>query len=266
MSENYSLIKDEEETKRFIEKVLQPLKNDEVYITVLTARKKYCPTISSSMEVVTRDIIRNNDTNKILRKLKKMSIVEGLYTDKNEDIIPNEAFALYILPEPRSMLKAYNEFTKNINEWNYENLVKSNIVEGANLELYRKLDLKLFSSIHKSKSKSKYFIIDIDKKDETLLNNTLDRIKMGDLSKDLGSSLQWQHPSIESISWISETRGGWHIILNRNEMTGKFIHELQTKYSYLLKDSEVEIRKETMTPVVGTSQGGFVVKEYRLCM
>ena len=39
MSETYSLIKDEEETKRFIEKVLQPLKNDEVYITVLTARK-----------------------------------------------------------------------------------------------------------------------------------------------------------------------------------------------------------------------------------
>ena len=87
MSENYSLIKDEEETKRFIEKVLQPLNNDEVYIVVLTARKKYCPTISSSMEVVSRDIIRNNDPNKILRKLKKMSIVEGLYTDKNDDII-----------------------------------------------------------------------------------------------------------------------------------------------------------------------------------
>lgn len=39
------LIKNEDETRKFIEKILLPLKNDEVYITVLTARKKYCPTI-----------------------------------------------------------------------------------------------------------------------------------------------------------------------------------------------------------------------------
>ena len=255
MSENYSLIKDEEETKRFVEKVLQPLKNDEVYITVLTARKKYCPTISSSMEVVSRDIIRNNDTNKILRKLKKMSIVEGLYIDKNEDIIPNEAFALYILPEPRSMLKAYKEFNININEWMCQDLLS----EHKDLELYRKLDLKLFSAIHRSRSKAKYFIIDIDKKDEMLLKNILDLIKMGDLSKDLYSTLQWQYPTIESIVWISETRGGWHIILNRNDETGKIVHEIMER-----KFSDVEFRKETMTPTPGLLQGGFLVKEYKI--
>ncbi len=253
MSENYSLIKNEEETKHFIEKVLQPLNNDEVYIVVLTARKKYCPTISSSLEVVSRDIIRNNDTNKIMRKLKKMSIVEGLYTDKNEDIIPNEAFALYILPEPRSMLKAYMEFTKNINEWNYENLVKSNTVEDSNLELYRKLDLKLFSAIHKSRSRSKYFIIDIDKKDETLLKNIVYFVKKDEHKEDLGI------PYISNIAWISETRGGYHVILNRNEETGKAIHEIMKR-----KFEFVEFRKETMTPIIGCSQGGFIVKEYKL--
>jgi len=244
MIESEILIKNEEETKKFIEKVLQPLQNDEVYIAVLAARKKYCPTISSSMEVVSRDIIRNNDTNKIMRKLKKMSIVEGLYTDKNEDIIPNEAFALYILPEPRSMLKAYMNFTEDINKWNYENLMKSNIVEGANLELYRKLDLKLFSEIHRSKSKSKYFIIDIDKKDDILLKNILYFI---------GSD------SALHVQWISETRGGYHIILNRNNKTGELIHEITKR-----KFEFVEFRKETMTPLVGASQGGFVVKEYKL--
>lgn len=242
-----TLFKNEEESKKFIKKVLQSLNNDEVYIMVLTARKKYCSTISSSLEVVNRDIIRNNDTNKIIKKLKKMSIVEGLYTDKNEDIIPIEAFALYILPEPRSMLKAYMEFTKNINEWNYENLIKSNVVEDSNLELYRKLDLKLFSAIHRSKSKSKYFIIDIDKKDETLLKNILYFIK----------NKKFEHP--ENIQWISETRGGYHVILNRNDETGKIIHEIMKR-----KMEFVEFRKETMTPVVGCSQGGFVVKEYKL--
>ncbi len=243
MSETYNLIKNEDETKHFIEKVLQPLNNDEVYIVVLTARKKYCPTISSSLEVVSRDIIRNNDTNKIMRKLRKMSIVEGLYTDKNEDIIPNEAFALYVLPEPRSMLKAYNEFNIIINKWLFEDLT----CEIKHLELYRKLDIKLFSSIHKSKSKSNYFIIDIDKKDENLLKNILYVIP----SKEFDYN--------NNIQWISETRGGWHIILNRNNETGKFIHELMNKHI-----PDVEFRKETMTPIVGCSQGGFVVKEYEL--
>jgi len=255
MSENYSLMKNEEETKHFIERVLHPLKDDEVYIVVLTARKKYCPTISSSMEVVTRDIIRSNDTNKILRKLRKMSIVENLYTDKNGDIIPIEAFSLYLLPEPRSMLKAYNEFIKNINEWSYNNLVGDN----KDLELYRKLDVKLFSAIHKSKSKSNYFILDVDRKNEELLNNILNQIKTKDLSEDIGSSLQWQHPLSSSISWISETHGGYHIILDRNEITGKFIHEFMNKHV-----PDVEFRKETMTPIVGCLQGGFVVKEYKL--
>lgn len=245
MSENYSLIKDEEETKRFIEKVLQPLNNDEVYIIVLTARKKYCSTISSSLEVVARDIIRNNDTNKIMRKLKKMSLVEGLYTDKNEDIIPNEAFALYILPEPRSMIKAYKEFNININEWMCQDLLS----EEKNLELYRKLDLKLFSAIHRSKSKSKYFILDIDKKDETLLKNILYFIHSKEFNND----------NLQHIQWISETRGGWHIILNRNDETGKIIHEIMQR-----KMEFVEFRKESMTPVAGCSQGGFVVKEYKL--
>lgn len=245
MSETYSLIKNEDETKHFIEKVLQPLNNDEVYIVILTARKKYCPTISSSMEVVSRDIIRNNDINKIMRKLKKMSIVEGLYTDKNEDIIPNEAFALYILPEPRSMLKAYKEFSININEWMCVDLLSEN----KNLELYRKLDLKLFSAIHKSKSKAKYFIIDIDKKDETLLKNILYFIHSKEFDSD----------NLQHIQWLSETRGGYHIILNRNNETGKIIHEIMKR-----KFEFVEFRKETMTPVPGTSQGGFVVKEYKL--
>ena len=66
MSNSYSILANENETRRFIERVLQSLKDDEVYITVLTARKKYCDTIKSSLEVVNRDIIRSNDINKII--------------------------------------------------------------------------------------------------------------------------------------------------------------------------------------------------------
>lgn len=248
MSENRTLIRNEEETRKFIEKVLKPLKNDEVYMAVLNARKKYYPPISSSMEVVSRDIIRNNDTNKILRKLRRLSIVEGIYTDGNGNIIPVEAFSLYILPEPRSMLKAYNEFIKVVNEWSYNNLVR----DEKDLELYRKLDLKLFSSIHKSKSKSNYFILDIDKKDEELLTKILNHMKQFNIDN-------------ESIRWISKTHGGYHIILDRNEFTGRFIEYVQKSYTYQLGKDVVELRKEMMTPTPGLLQGGFIVKEVQTC-
>jgi len=251
------LIKDEDETRKFLNKVLLPLENDEVYIIVLTARKKYCPTISSSLEVVSRDIIRNNDIDRIIRKIRRMSIVEGIYVDKDNNTIPIEAFSMYILPEPRSTIKAYMTFTQDINKWNYENLMKCNIVEDANLGLYRKLDIKLFSAIHKSRSRSDYFIIDIDKKDEKLLEYIIQllEIELVELEKEniLQSSIRRFNGLIK---WISETRGGYHVILNRNETTGKFIHKLMNQ-----KIPDVEFRKETMTPVVGMLQGGFVVKE-----
>lgn len=250
----YNLIKDESETRKFIETVLQPLHNDEVYIVVLTARKKYCPTISSSLEVVTRDILRSNDINKIMRKFKKMGVVDGLYVDKNNDIIPVEALSLYILPEPRSMLKAYASFTESINKWNYENLVKSNTVENINLELYRRLDMKLFSAIHKSRSRSCYFIIDVDKKVESLLENILNLLK----DEIENNSLKPPMTVDDLVRWITITRGGFHIILDRNEITGKFIHRLMN-----MKIPFVEFRKETMTPVPGTLQGGFLAKEYK---
>ncbi len=254
MSNDYSILKDEDEARKFIEKVLLPLKNDEVYIAVLTARKKYRKTISSSLEVVNRDIIRSNDINKILRKFRKMAIVEGIYTDKNEDIIPVNAFALYVLPEPRSTLKGYKEFTKNINEWMYSDLVGIT----KNLEYYRNLDTKLFSAIHSNKSHSNYFIFDIDSKDQELLSN-------------FHESLLNNNVKGECIKHISETHGGFHVILERNKSTGTFVQlfktgkiKLSEPYDIAFTNTYLEMRKETMTPICGTLQGGFLVKEHKL--
>ncbi len=145
------------------------------------------------------------------------------------------------------MIKAYNEFNISVNKWLFEDLT----CETKHLELYRKLDVKLFSSIHKSKSKSNYFILDVDKKDETLLKDIISKIK------DNGVEDKF-------IRWVSETRGGYHIILDRNEMTGKFIHFIINSYSNLLQKNVIEFRKETMTPIPGLLQGGFEVKEYNL--
>ncbi len=239
-----SLLKDEQSTRKFIEKVLVPLERDEVFIMVLTARKKYCSNLSASLEVVRKDIIRNNDTDEIIRKIKKMSVVEELYVDNKGNIIPEEAFALYILPEPRSTIKAFRSFQKDVNDWIYEDLVG----KVQKLENYRRIDAKLFSSIHKSKSRSIYYILDVDIKNVDLLMNIIKDMKEFNVDK--------------YIKYVSKTHGGYHILTERNDETGKYIFiEMKKDRNVYLKDF-LEVRKETMTPVVGCSQGGHIVKEF----
>lgn len=226
-----SLIHDLEETKKFVEKVLMKLEDDEVYILLLNARKKWCPELSRSEEIMYRDIIGDNDLNKILRKIKKISYAYGVYADRNtlEDV-PLDCMSIYVLLDPRSTLKGYGEFISDINKWIYESFVGSS----KNLDFYRRIDIKLFSAIHKSRSRSLYFVVDIDKKDEDMLSNITGLLE-------------------GYIEWISETHGGYHVIVDKNRDTGTIIYEKIVGTEY------VEILKDAMTPVPGTLQGGFKV-------
>lgn len=159
-----------EEVKDYAKRILMKLEDDEVYILLLNTRKKYCPVeLSKSEEVIGRELISYNDLDKIIRKIKKITRIEGIYADSHtlEDI-PIHCFALYCLIDPRSTLKGYGEFISNINKWIYENFKGE-----SNLELYRRIDSKLFSAIHRSRSRSLYRVIDIDKKDDNILDNNI---------------------------------------------------------------------------------------------
>jgi hypothetical protein len=100
------------------------------------------------------------------------------------------------------------------------------------------MDIKLFSAIHKNRSRGVYFVIDIDRKDEGLL----DRIIV---------------PLTDRIKWISETHSGFHIIVEKNYEIGMII------YSKMVGIDCVEILKDPMTPIPGTIHGGFQVKGIR---
>lgn len=230
-----SLIYDENEVKEFIDKVLMPLEDDEVYLLLLVARKKWCKSISRSEEVLSRDIIRENELEKPFKKIKKMAYIDGMYLDRNTlKEIDIGCQSLYMVLDPRSTLKAYSEFISDINKWVYESFKGTS----KNLELYRKLDLKLFSAIHKNRSRSLYKVIDIDKKDETILANILALLK-------------------GHVKCISETHGGYHIIVNRNAESSRIIYLEITD-----KKENVEILNDPITVIPGTLQGGFRVKRY----
>jgi hypothetical protein len=226
------LIHDLTETKEFIEKILMKLQDDEVYILLLNARKKWCPELSRSEEIVYRDVIRNNDLDTILRKIKKTGCVsEGIYIDlKTLKEIDISCMALYVLLDPRSTLKAYGKFIDCINHWMYDSFKG----KSKNLELYRQMDIKLYSAIHKNRSRGLYFIIDIDKKDEYIFDRITGLLK-------------------GNIRWISETHGGYHIIVDRNSETGMIICSDMIDIEY------VEILKDPTTPIPGTLHGGFKV-------
>lgn len=226
------MIYDLSQIREFIKRVLLRLEDDEVYILLLNARKKWCPELSRSEEVMYRDIIRDNNLDGTLRKIRKISCVSrGIYIDiKSLREIDSNCMAIYVLLDPRSTLKGYREFVSDINKWIYESFVG----ESKNLEFYRRMDIKLFSAIHKSRSRDLYFVVDIDRKDEDILTR-------------ITGLLNGQ------IKWISETHGGYHVIVNKNYETGIIIYQNIVGMEY------VEILKDAMTPVPGTLHGGFKV-------
>lgn len=226
------LIYDVDKVKDFLKRILVPLEDDEVRLLLLNTRKKYCPEeLSRSEEVLGREIIRDNDIDKTIRKIRKISCATNVYVDRNNlRPIHTNCMTLYILLDPRSTLKGYSEFINDINKWIYQSFKGE-----PNLELYRRMDVKLFSAIHKNRSRSLYKVIDIDRKDEDILNKVTSLLE-------------------GNIRHIMETRGGYHITVDRNDETGKIIYE--KIFGHI---EYVEILDEPMDPIPGTLQGGFKV-------
>lgn len=192
------LIYDLTEVKNFVERMLGFLEDDEINILLLTARKKWCPELSRSEEMMGRELIKDNNTDKILRKIKKIGCTKnGIYVDRNTlKEIPIDCLAIYCLLDPRSTLKGYSEFITDINKWIYESFKGE-----PKLELYRRMDTKLFSAIHKNRSRALYFTVDIDKKDEEILDRVIVLLN-------------------KNIKWVSETHGVimlWQIETMRRE-------------------------------------------------
>jgi len=228
-----SLLVEENYLRQFIEEAIPELKNDEVLIILLAARKKYFSKLTRSQEVVARSILRRNDAQYIIGKIKRLA-VSGCFFDQDKPI-PPKALVAYIDLNPKSTIKAFNHFAREVLSQLYI-ATTGNI----NYNYFKKLDVKLFSAIHKSNtSDHPYWCIDIDQKNLAVLQGIITFINP------------------ENVVWVSETRNGYHVIVRRNAETGEklFRYGLPSK----LKEN-VELKKEALTPIPGTLQGGFLVK------
>jgi len=216
--------------RKFCDYILPELKDDEVLVSLIVARKKYCVKISRSEEMLDRKVFKDIDSDYIIRGLRKFCFVDNVYIDYNfGTFIPIEAMAVYIDLTPRSTVKAYYTFIDDMNKWQYQAVVS----DSFDIALFKKIGTKLFSAIAKSVSRKMYILIDIDRPE--LLPQIVPKVE-------------------KYILWTTKTRGGFHLICDRDSSKVVF-----TEVKPSFPDGVEIFGKTIMTPIPGTLQGGVEV-------
>lgn len=222
-------IYNEERLRFFIREMLSDLRDDEVLIYFVFARKKYCPEIRNHHQMVFRKLLQSNDEDYVVEKLR--SIPEQFVNYDTGEPFGKDCLSVYIDLSPKSVLKAWNKFTKKMADMIYQ-CFKS----PKELEILRKVNKFLMSAIHKSNSRRPYILLDVDSKKDDCIEQIADFFEGTD------------------VEWVSETHSGYHFILDKTSELCK-----KTYKKFRGKAPLIEIKSQVMTPIPGMKQGGFVV-------
>ena len=234
---NYQIIVDESVLNDFIS-WLPDLKDHERYYCALFGRKKYAEeaglkSIKSDNQQLGRFIARKN---KIVEKIRHLEIAQGRYLQKGV-VMPQEALAMYITPNPRDLRKASYKSISAISEM---------LLNQNNFNVHN----EVLSQIHQSKSYTAYVHFDID-------------------NKDFDVHVLQRYVNVEALK-VMQTRGGYHILVDPNKVSTKY---QQTFYKNIMSIEGIDVvskrRKseyseddeaDFMLPIAGTYQGGFMPK------
>lgn len=234
---NYEIIKDEKILKDFI-KWLPDLLDDETYYVCLFARSKYANLGEVKHINTDKAQLKRFTTAKhrLFDKLRQLECPIGAYKQK-ENVVPQEALAVYINPNPRSHRIATRK-----------GLIRLANLMGNECKNYN-VHQEIMSEIQQSKSRMLHidFDFDLDKYEydaDDILRNILDtKINKNAIN-------------------VLETRGGYHFLVDVNKVEKEFqktwyneIKRIQQAYS-----SDYEGHGDCMIPVPGCYQGGFIPK------
>jgi hypothetical protein len=228
---NYEIIKDEYLLREFID-WLPNLTKDETYYVSLLARSKYCkdnegnnifPHIQSDKAQLKRF---TSNKEYLFQKIKQLECELGSYVSKGITIT-NDALAIYITPNPRSLKRATIGALKQ-----FADLITKDYT-GYNPHQ------EVLSQIQKSKSRTVFMDLDFDDITyEELYRNIEGKINM------------------EALNFL-QTRGGFHILVEIDKIHKEFE---KSWYKILTKLPNVDIIGDNMIPIVGCTQGGFIPK------
>lgn len=265
------LIVDKQQFDTFIE-LLPELGPAEVYFISLSARNKYLSADErkeyslGQTEMFGREIARSKDKLSTY-VMKKLEATLSYKTTKNGKPIPDKSLVCYINVNPSSMIKAYYQFQKEMNNQMSEITLALLHGKDPNYSFINIQARELMNCIQKSTGTKHFIDIDCDTKEEKVLTHFRETfIKDG----------------IEF--YIIETHGGYHFLLKKDTMSQKYnlmkvIQQAEDillgiyQDKYLMDDEdesnhkaitfmapEIMINSNGMVPVPGTMQSDHLVK------
>lgn len=220
----YKVIQDEAILRSFID-WLPDLEEGEAYYVSLLARSKYSDAIKSDKQQLKRFTSRKED---LYSKILQLECPIGAYTQKGQPI-PQEALAIYITPNPRSLYDAmFSGLTA---------LAKCIQNQNKHVNPHQ----EIMSEIQKNKSRSCYVDFDFDIKDEAF-------------AADLKTLIYERVGQSAKVQFV-ETRGGFHVLVDPLSVEEPFRRRW---YQSIAELPHVDQTGDQMIPIPGCSQGGFV--------
>jgi hypothetical protein len=220
---NYQIVKNRIVLDQFIS-WLPDLTEDETYYISLFARKKYCPEVPylKTDKCQLKRVTAKKEF--IIDKLLQMECEVGTYKQRDV-VVPQEALAVYITPNPRSFEKAAIQSLKKLAD------LVTKKYGGYNPHQ------EVMSEIQKAKSRTVFFDLDFDNVDlEDVLLYLNNKINDNCLS-------------------IIHTRGGYHVLIEIEKIAEEY---KRSWYKNIVKDGVVDNSGDTLIPIPGCYQGGFV--------
>ena len=228
---NYQVIVDDVEFQKFVE-WLPPLEKEECHYAALLARDKYSRdlgigTFNSDKHQCSRFV---TNTERLLLKLKQCETEVGNYSVKGIEI-PQQALAAYMTINPRSQTKAAKWLLKRLADV---------VADGEqNVNVYQ----ESLTAIHKSVGRKLFVDVDFD---NVALEQTV--VEMS------------RYVNADAVK-ILETRGGFHAIIRLDKIHDKYV---KSWYKNITTMNGADIAGDTLIPIPGTHQGGWVPKLYNM--
>ena len=218
---HYKIITDEAKLDEFIS-FLPDIEDTEIYYLCLFGRHKYAKEFPNTKDSgqLARFVSRKSD---LKEKIKRLESPLNSYS-RDGIIAPQEALAVYIGLNPRSLIKANKKLLVELATRIAEGDVSFNPISAATTEIHR--------------ATSRKFFVDFDYDDAE--------------PADHRSTIESVLP--QAAYRILKTRGGFHLIVELSKINGAFKEWHKTLAS--LPNCDVR-GTNNLTPVPGCVQGGF---------
>jgi hypothetical protein len=214
MSEAYQIIKDEAALHSFIQS-LPDLKEGERFYGCLFSRKKYWPEMKPDKSQLKRFV---STKERLFDKISQLESKVDSYKFDGKPI-PNEALALYLMPNPRNLVRATTTAITRLVQF---------LADG---EKNFNPNQEVLSAIQVSKSRSIYRDYDFDT----------------DTLPDLNGILN------PDSYRVLKTRGGFHVLVE----TDKVAPEYKKTFELALRKLGPDVVGDVLLPVPGCVAGGF---------